>query len=204
VIRCAITEGRLRAGAEPADRQKLLALAARWAAAQVEYIQFREKDLPVAELEQLACAINGILSAAGGKTKLLVNSRADIAIAAGGAGVHLTAAPDGLTPTQVRALFANAGRPAPVISVSCHTLDEVIRASREQVDLILFGPVFGKTVAGIEVTPAAGLDALRSACVAAGEIPVLALGGVSDANTAECLAAGAKGIAGIRLFAGNI
>jgi thiamine-phosphate pyrophosphorylase len=204
VIRYAITEGSLWAGVEPADRQELLALAVRWAAEQVEYIQLREKDLPAAELEQLACAINGVLSASGEKTKLLINSHADVAIATGAAGVHLTAVPDGISPTQVRTLFAQAGRSAPVISVSCHTLDEVVRARQDQVDLILFGPIFGKSVAGAEVIPAAGLDALSAACEAAGEIPVLALGGVNGANTAECLTAGAKGIAGIRLFAGNI
>jgi len=204
VIRYAITEGRSRAGFEIADCHNLLALAVRLSVEQVEYIQLREKYLPAAELEQLACAINGVLSASGGKTKLLVNSRADIALAAGAAGVHLTAAPDGLTAAQVRTLFASAGRPVPIVSISCHTLDEVIHARREQADLILFGPVFGKAVDGSEVTPAAGLDALRIACEAAGEVPVLALGGVNDGNTAECLAAGAKGIAGIRLFAGNI
>jgi len=204
VLRYAITD-RSSFGAEERTRSaELIARATRWAAQQIDHIQLREKDLSAAKLEQLARAITGAISSANSKTKLLINSRADVAIAAGAAGVHLTAAPGGLSPDQVRSLFAGAGRPVPVVSISCHTLQEVIRARQQHADLILFGPVFGKIVAGAEVTPAAGLDALHAACEAAGKVPVLALGGVTGENTAACLAAGAAGIAGIRLFAGNI
>jgi thiamine-phosphate pyrophosphorylase len=207
MIRYAITDRSRLPGDECARRIALFALARQWAEQQIEYIQLREKDLSAAELEQLACAITAAIHSLKSRTKLLLNSRADAALAAGADGVHLTAAPGQLTPAQVRSLFAHAipdsSRPAPVISISCHTLDEVIRARREQADLILFGPVFGKNLAGIEVTPAAGLAALSAACEAAGELPVLALGGVTEANTAACIAAGARGVAGIRLFTGD-
>jgi len=203
VIRYAITDRKLLAVDEPARRAALLALTSLWAAEHIDYIQLREKDLPAAELKQLARAINGILCEAGATTKLLINGHADIALAAN-AGVHLTTAPGQPTLAELRELFAAAARPQPVISISCHTLKEVFYARHEQVDLILFGPVFGKTVAGVEVTPAAGLESLKLACEAAGDIPVLALGGITEVNTAECLAVGAAGIAGIRLFAGSI
>jgi thiamine-phosphate pyrophosphorylase len=88
-----------------------------------------------------------------------------------------------------------------VVSVSCHTLDEVQRAHRAEVDLILFGPVFEKRVEGEVVAPGAGLAGLQAACKVAPGSPVLALGGITVANTPACLAAGAAGIAGIRLFA---
>jgi thiamine-phosphate pyrophosphorylase len=204
MIRYAITDRSRLAGDEATRRIALFALARQWAEQQVDYIQLREKDLSAGELEQLACAITAVIRGLKSRTKLLLNSCADVALAAGADGVHLTAAPGQLTPVQVRTLFARAGRPVPVVSISCHTLDEVLRARSEQADLILFGPVFGKTLSRTEVTPAAGLDALRAACEATGEVPVLALGGVTEANTPACIAAGAAGLAGIRLFAGNI
>jgi thiamine-phosphate pyrophosphorylase len=208
MIRYAITDrsqlSPKSANAETDRRIALFALAKQWAEQQIEFIQLREKDLPAAELEQLACAITATIRSVNSKTKLLLNSRADIALAAGADGVHLTAAPGQLTPTQLRSLFSRAGRPAPIVSISCHTLEEVTRARAEQADLILFGPVFGKTIAGAEVTPATGLEALRSACTAAGEVPVLALGGVTESNIQHCLEAGAKGIAAIRFFADGI
>jgi len=207
MIRYAITDRSRLPGDEAARRIAVFAFARQWAEQQIEYIQFREKDLSAAELEQLACAITAAIHNLKSRTKLLINSRADVALAAGADGVHLTAAPGQLTPAQVRTLFARAtpgsSRAAPVISISCHTLEGVTRARNEQADLILFGPVYGKNLAGVEVTPAAGLEALRAACEAAGEIPVLALGGVTGANTAACIAAGAGGVAGIRLFTGD-
>jgi thiamine-phosphate pyrophosphorylase len=208
MIRYAITDrSRLapqNANDEIARRISLFALARRWAEQQIEYIQLREKDLSAAEIEQIACAITAAIRGLKSRTKLLINSRADIALAASADGVHLTAASGQLTPTQIRSLFARAGRVAPIVSISCHTLDEVVHARREQADLILFGPVFGKTIAGTEVVFAAGLEALRAACKAAGEVPVLALGGVAPENVQSCLEAGAKGIAAIRLFADGI
>jgi len=88
-----------------------------------------------------------------------------------------------------------------VISVSCHTLDEVRRAHEARVDLILFGPVFEKRVARQLIQDGSGLKALEAACRAAEGTPVLALGGITLENTSACLAAGAAGIAAIRLFA---
>jgi len=208
MIRYAITDrsqlSPKSANAETDRRIALFALVKQWAEQQIEYIQLREKDLPAAELEQLACAITAMIRSIKSKTKLLLNSRPDVALAASADGVHLTATHGQLTPTQLRTLFARAGRPAPVVSISCHTLEEVTRVRAGQADLILFGPIFGKTIAGAEITPATGLEALRSACDAAGDIPVLALGGITESNAQSCLEAGAKGIAAIRFFADPI
>jgi thiamine-phosphate pyrophosphorylase len=201
MIRYAITDRSSLPGDETARRIALFALAKQWAEQNIEYIQLREKDLTAAELEQIVCAITAMIRSVNSKTQLLINSRADIALATGADGVHLTAAPGQLTPMQLRTLFSRAGRPAPIVSISCHTLDEVLRARAGQADLILFGPVFGKIIAGTDVSPAAGLETLRSACTAAGEVPVLALGGVTESNAQSCLEAGAKGIAAIRFFA---
>jgi thiamine-phosphate pyrophosphorylase len=92
-----------------------------------------------------------------------------------------------------------AGQKA-IVSVACHTLAEVERASGEGADLILFGPVFGKSIDGEVVVPGTGLAALGSACAVAAGTPVLALGGVMWDNAQACVEAGAGGIAAIRLF----
>ena len=123
-----------------------------------------------------------------------------MALAAGADGVHLTAGEDELSPDQIHKLFRLIGAPPPLVSVSCHTLDEVERARDADADLILFGPVFEKRVAGQLVVPGRGL-CLLGAATALAPGRVLALGGVTHANAPACLAAGAVGVAGIRLFA---
>jgi thiamine-phosphate pyrophosphorylase len=118
-----------------------------------------------------------------------------------------------MTPTDVRRLYASAGLPAPIVSVSCHTLAEVAHARDSAASLILFGPIFEKVVSEESTVGATakqaidalisegiGLNLLHIACTAAAPTPVLALGGVTPENTAACLGAGAAGIAAIRLF----
>jgi thiamine-phosphate pyrophosphorylase len=173
--------------------------AHRWVREGVQFVQLREKQLAAGELVKLATALRAALHEAG-KTKLLVNGRADVAVAAAADGVHLTALEGELTPEQVREVFRAAGAGRPVISVSCHTLDEVRRSVGEEVDLILFGPVFEKRVEGEMVGEGRGLDALQEACAAAEGTPVLALGGVTWPRSELCIEAGAAGVAGIRLF----
>jgi thiamine-phosphate pyrophosphorylase len=183
------------------DRGFSITDVCRWSNDGVDFVQLRAKSLDAGVLAKLARVILAdIAEVPGAKTRLLINGRADVAVAVGAAGVHLTAHPDELTPAQVRRVFALAGRPAPVISVSCHMLDEVQRARQAGVDLVLFGPVFEKRVHGEQVAAGVGLEALRAACTLAGEIPVLALGGVTAELIVDCLRAGAKGAAGIRLF----
>ena len=200
MLRYAITDRQLLGGGTSA----LIAQSAKWAARGLDYIQLRERDLPAGTLAALA---RGMLAAirAHGLTKLLIHSRPDIAIAVRADGVHLAAAPGSLTPAQVRQLYAAANLPAPIVSVSCHTLEEVARAATSHPDeaatLILFGPVFEKRVGETKISEGTGLELLRDACALAAPTPVLVLGGVTLANTEACLAAGAAGIAAIRLFA---
>ena len=196
MLRCAIT-----------DRSYLIGDASRWAEDGVDFVQLRDKALDAGNLAKLARAILADLAQIPETSflqrtpQLLINGRADIAVAVGAAGVHLTTHLDELTPEQVRRVFEIAGRPVPIVSVSCHTLEEVRRASATDADIILFGPVFEKRVGGEQVSVGVGLEALHAACVAAGEVPVLALGGITAELIEECLRMGAKGIAGIRLFA---
>jgi thiamine-phosphate pyrophosphorylase len=200
MLRYAITSRALYSGDEREKQAALLREASRWAADGIDIIQLREKDLGAADIASLARKILSSIRQKNSPTKLLINSRLDIALATGAHGVHLTAAPDELTPAHVRSLYAAANLLTPVITVSCHTLEDVRRARENQADAILFAPVFEKILAGQNVTPGRGIGELRDACRAASPIPVYALGGVTLENAPSCLAAGAAGIAGIRLF----
>jgi thiamine-phosphate pyrophosphorylase len=211
MLRCAITSRALYPGDELQQQAALLRQARRWVADGIDLIQLREKDLPAANIATLAREILHAIAEADSPTKLLLNSRPDIALSTAAHGVHLTAAPGELTPAQVRDLYATANCPRPIITISCHTLEDVNRAHVNQADAILFAPVFEKrvlekrafekNVAGqTATTPGQGLDRLRTVCLAASPIPVYALGGVTFENAPACLSAGAAGIAGIRLF----
>jgi thiamine-phosphate pyrophosphorylase len=139
------------------------------------------------------------------RTRLLINSRTDVALAAGADGVHLRA--DDVAPHEVRQVLAlSAHRPLTtdhfLVASSCHTAAEVFRAESEAADFAVLAPVFEKKVFEKNDTQPAGLAALHEACRA--KIPVLALGGVNNVeNAASCLNAGAAGIAAIRLFQEN-
>jgi thiamine-phosphate pyrophosphorylase len=200
VLRYAITSRALFPGDDRRRQAALVEQAAGWAAANVDVIQLREKDLPASALIELARNVLKNIGLESSQTKLLINSRPDIALAAGAHGVHLTAASGEITPFQVRAIYADASLPPPVVTCSCHSMAEVERARDNCVDAILFAPVFGKSVAGEIVSNGQGLDKLRAACLKAAPVPVYALGGVTLANADACLEAGASGIAGIRLF----
>jgi thiamine-phosphate pyrophosphorylase len=197
MLRYAITSRALFPGDHRRQLAALIEQAALWGSEGIDVIQLREKNLPAADLADLA---RSILRNLPETTKLLVNSRPDIAIATAAHGVHLTSAPGELTPEQIRHLYASANLPSPVLTVSCHTLAEVTRASDSRVDAILFSPVFEKSVAGQIIVSGQGLDQLHAACMAAAPALVYALGGVTFENTPACLQAGAAGIAGIRLF----
>jgi thiamine-phosphate pyrophosphorylase len=208
MLRYAITDRARFPGNDAAREAALLDQAARLAEEGVDYIQLREKDLPPAALAALTRKLFDVLRAHSPAPKLLINSRADVAVAAAADGVHLTSAEGSLTPADVRRLYASAGLPEPVVSVSCHTLNEVAHARAAAPTLILFGPVFEKIVldtgaphpAEALISEGSGLNLLHLACAAAARVPVLALGGLTPENFEPCLGAGAAGIAAIRLF----
>jgi thiamine-phosphate pyrophosphorylase len=196
-------------GDESARRCALLAKVAEAAHAGIDYIQLREKDLSTRELEQLARQAVQVIQELRTenrdlRTRLLINSRSDVAIAAGADGVHLRS--DDVAAHEARSLWtqalARSSQPVarrPLLAASCHTAAEVFRAESEAVDFAVFAPIFGKRQT--PRTQPAGLAALREACRA--KILVLALGGVNLENAASCLSAGAAGVAGIRLFQEN-
>jgi thiamine-phosphate pyrophosphorylase len=195
MLRCVITDRSHFGGDLAAMLQRLVVLAPT-----VDYIQLRERDLPAADLEKFARELVAACDALPRRPRILVNHRADVALACHAHGVHLRSGPDELTPAQIRDLYARVGLPAPVISISCHTLDDVRRAREAGADLILFGPVFEKLISRENALAGSGLDLLRQACEIAGPTKVLALGGVTESRLPSCLEAGAAGVAAIRLF----
>ena len=153
------------------------------AASGVDLIQVREKDLPAREL--VALVRRAVEAASPYGSRVLVNGRVDVALAAGAHGVHLPG--DAIPATEWRRVVP-AGF---LIGVSCHALADDVSGA----DLAVFGPVFETPGKG----PAVGLARLTE-FIRAVEIPVFALGGVTQENAAACAAAGAAGIAAIRMF----
>lgn len=200
MLRCAITDGTASGFVNATQIDRPQNHVRRWAADGIDLIQLREKNLDAGALLALAEAALQTLHEMQSRTKLLINTRADVAIASRAHGVHLTSHADELTPHQVRELYTHAGLPSPIVSISCHTPADIARARHNAADLILFGPVFEKRVDGEVVAPGAGLEALVLACAIAQQVPILALGGVTSENSGVCLSAGAAGVAGIRTF----
>ena len=160
-----------------------------WLDAQgVEMAQVREKQLGTRELVQV---VERCLARAR-SIRILVNGRADVALACGAHGLHLP----GSSPAPER-WRANAP-PGFLIGVSCHSAEECTAAARDGADFAVIAPVFAplsKRAAG----PLLGLDGLARICRAT-PLPLYALGGVDASNAADCVAAGAVGVAGITQF----
>ncbi|HEX4955657.1 MAG TPA: thiamine phosphate synthase [Thermoanaerobaculia bacterium] len=173
------------------DRQGLGEAIPVWARrldrAGVPALLIREKDLDDRALFELVCEVVATVEQA----QVLVSARPDVALAAGADGVHLSAA--GL-PTE--AVVARFGAEL-LVGRSTHSVEEVATAGAEGADYVFFSPTWA-TPSKAGLGPPAGLDELaRSSRLG---VAVLALGGVTLERFALAAAAGARGVAGIRLF----
>jgi thiamine-phosphate pyrophosphorylase len=188
-----ITSGQTTAATTSSSRdfRDILQLITAAVAAKIDLIQVREKALTTKVLYELARG--AAETTRGGATKLLVNDRADVAAAAGADGVHLTTR--SLPASVVRQAFGNDF----LIGVSTHSLDEARAAHDARADFAVFGPVF-ETPSKARYGPPVGLERLKHVCVELKPFPILAIGGVTEENFADCLRAGALGIAAIRIF----
>jgi len=185
MIRCYITDRHTLRG------ETLLDSIARLLQAGADWIQIREKDLSARELFELVEAALVLPNPRG--VKVLVNSRADVALAAGAHGLHLPA-----RSPAARRFRSLAREPQFLIGVSCHSVEEVAAAEAGGADYALFGPVFAPISKDSDLPPR-GPEGLRQAATTV-RIPVLALGGITNANAADCEKAGAAGVAGISMF----
>jgi thiamine-phosphate pyrophosphorylase len=154
-------------------------------------VQLREKDLEARALLELARPLRALTARHG--AALYINDRADVALAAGADGVHLSGT--SLSPTEIAVIA-----PTLSVAVSAHAPDEVARAAalaatgNANIRFAVLGPIFD-TPSKHRYGAPLGLGAIRAA---KHSLPVLAIGGVSVGNIRECLAAGADGIACIR------
>ena len=189
----AITSGATTSKTTPDDHDfnRILYLTEGAVAAQISLFQIREKNLSARVLYELVTRATKITR--GSSTKLLVNDRLDVALAAGADGVHLRSAS-----LPARVVRGVAG-PEFLIGASTHSLEAARDARGDGADFVVFGPVFeteSKRVYG----PPQGLPKLQQVTSELQGFPVIAIGGITLDNAESCFAAGASGIAGIRLF----
>lgn len=151
----------------------------------VDLIQIREKDLTARELLDLTA--RAVRTVASWPTKVLVNGRIDVALAAGAHGVHLPGR--SILPVECRRIVPQGF----LIGVSCHSLSELAEVAGA--DFAVYGPVFDSPGKGRAI----GIEALREAARTS-DIPIYALGGITPENAASCIEAGAVGIAAIGMF----
>ena len=228
-----ITDREQFPGPEACRRELLLAKISEAARAGVDYVQLREKDLLGRELEALARQAARICRETRNEkreTRLLINSRSDVALATGADGIHLPS--DDISASDVRAIWSSvstrnskleapcgreaerseAGSPQPKSRAKRGIYESrncIIAVSCHTADEVRLAEIQGADFAvlgpvfeKVGTSFRAGLEILHAACLI-GHMPVLALGGVTLENAQACLEAGAAGIAAIRLFQEN-
>jgi thiamine-phosphate pyrophosphorylase len=164
--------------------------ALRWG---VDFVQIREKDLDDRSLFELTRSVVDL--AHGYKTRILLNGRADIALAAGADGVHFPS--DSFRVSEIRPWSPNTF----LIGVSVHSQKEIQRAHKDGADYVLVGHLF-ETPSKSGYGNPLGLEFLHKVC-AGTPIPVIGLGGIRPDWIESVLNAGAVGVAGISLFQEN-
>jgi len=174
-----LTDVRL-SGLSHAEQVRLLSLGG------ASLIQLREKHLPVLEFYEQAKAAMELAAASG--VQLIVNDRVDLALAIGAHGVHL--GQDDMPPEAARRLL----RPEVIIGYSTHNVEQALAALTQPVDYIAIGPIF-KTATKTDTSPVLGLDGLRAVRAAAGNVPLVAIGGITQVNAREVIEAGADSVA---------
>lgn len=185
-VRYLITRGDLTASNFSTRKAETLAAIRSAAVLGIELVQIREKQLETADLFDLAR--NAVSANKGRSTRILVNERFDVALAAGADGVHLTSR--AIPVDKVRQSVPEGF----LIGVSTHSEREISDCEAAGADFALFGNVFATPGKG----EAKGLDELAKICSKVNPFPVLAVGGIDESNAESVIEAGAAGFAAIR------
>ncbi len=191
---CYVTDRKALSGAADAQVRLLLEKMENAASAGVDWIQIREKELPARELFAL---VQEAVRRIPRSCRILVNDRLDVAFAAGTGGVHLG---EQSIPVAAAKRFVKGKNPDAdfLVGVSAHSLESVQTAEKNGAGYVIFGPVY-ETPSKVAFGPPQGIEQLAETCRSV-SIPVIAIGGITVQNASDCAAAGAAGIAAIRLF----
>ena len=158
----------------------------RLAAGGATFIQMREKNLPPAEF--FGQAITAVQLARQLSVRIIINDRADVALATKADGVHL--GQDDLPAEAARRILGNDA----IIGYSTHNLDQAKRALSLPIDYLAIGPIFA-TTSKTDTEPVVGLDGLRSVARIANRLPIVAIGGITFENVHAVIEAGATSVA---------
>ena len=158
------------------------------------FVQLREKQMSGAEFYSSATAALAVAREFG--IKLIINDRVDLAMTIGADGVHL--GQDDLPPVEARKLLGSEK----IIGYSTHNLLQVEEALNLPIDYLAIGPVFS-TSTKANADPIVGLEVVREVRKVIGSLPIVAIGGINEANAAMVLAAGADSVAVISALLSN-
>jgi thiamine-phosphate pyrophosphorylase len=158
------------------------------------FVQLREKQMSGAEFYSSATAALAVAREFG--IKLIINDRVDLAMTIGADGVHL--GQDDLPPVEARKLLGSEK----IIGYSTHNLLQVEESLNLPIDYLAIGPVFS-TSTKANADPIVGLEVVREVRKVIGSLPIVAIGGINEANAAMVLAAGADSVAVISALLSN-
>ncbi len=151
-------------------------------------VQLRIKRAGAGEILNTAREIRALCN---GRAVFIMNDRPDIARLSDADGVHL--GQDDLPVAAARAIVG----PGKLVGVSTHSDQELDAALAAGADYLGFGPIFATASKETALPPPHGLEALARAVRRAGEVPVVAIGGITSATVREVVATGARGAAAI-------
>ncbi|MBA2339688.1 MAG: thiamine phosphate synthase [Pyrinomonadaceae bacterium] len=151
------------------------------------FIQLREKHLSPREFYREA--VEALEVARSHNARLIINDRADIALALRADGVHF--GQDDLPPEAARALLGEDF----IIGYSTHNIEQAVAVAKLPINYIAIGPIFS-TASKENPDPIVGLDGLRRVRAELGEsVPLVAIGGINFTNARNVISSGASAIA---------
>ncbi len=175
----ALTDVQL-SGLSHAEQLRLLTLGG------ASFVQLREKRMPALEFYEQAKAAIAVAERDG--VQLIINDRADVALATGAHGVHL--GQDDLPPEAARRLLGTSA----IVGYSTHNVDQALEAIKLPIDYLAIGPIF-QTTTKSDTFPILGLEGLRAVRRLTGDFPLVAIGGITHSNARAAIEAGADSVA---------